>query len=272
MKFMFIALVFLTLTLNTSCLKKQNLDEEDLGPAIAPAELTKAMTDGFGSLNYGNIKANEFNSYVLTQKIQDSRIDTLEQQDLTIETSVDSAAKLIMDFVVTKTKYSAGQSSQSTRKWHKEYKKESESSSLSAEFSTLADNDEPTMMFLVFQNLAFGSCIADGVYPETCHHLEVSDFKFKVPQTASSQHQCTDPDNCFIDARKIEFDMITKNQIDKDGKPKRTHFTVILSKQVPYMSRVLQFCSRRLYDISSSQQKILADLCYNVNSYAFGNQ
>ena len=64
--------------------------------------------------------------------------------------------------------------------------------------------------------------------------------------------------------------MIRNYELDKDGKPKRTHYTLLLSKSVPFLSRVLQFCSRSLYEITNSNQKILADLCYNVNNYASG--
>jgi hypothetical protein len=273
MKNIIFYIIFVILTFNTSCLKKQNLDADDLGPAIAPIEITKALGTGFGAFDLNDIKANEFNSYVLTQKVQDSYIETLEQQDLTIESSVNTIDKLSLDLVLAKIKYSGGQSSQSTRKWHKDcLKSEGKAACVSSsQANTMADNDEPTFMFLVFQSLAFGSCVAEGKYPETCHQLIVRDFKYKVPQSAAAQHQCADADNCYINARKVEFDMIRNYLLDKDGKPKRTHYTMIISKEVPFLSRVLQFCSRSLYEISNSQQKILADLCYNVNNYAFGN-
>jgi len=261
--------IFLALATNTSCLKKQNLDEENLGPAIAPETLTKAMTEGFGSLDYSAIKPQEFSSYVLTQKIQDSYLDTLEQQDITIKTVTDTNEKLSLNLILSKIKYSGGQSSQSTREWLQEFSK-SAGKATNQSLKALADNDPPTFLFITYQSVAFGACWDEGDFPETCHNLSVSDFPFRVPQTALSQHGCTDADNCTVSARKIEFDMIQKNVTDKDGKPRRVHFTIVLSKEVPYLSRVLQFCTRSLYEMTNSQQKILADLCYNVNNYAFG--
>lgn len=272
MKFAVYALIFLVLTFNTSCLKKQNLDDDNLGEAIAPEALTKAMTEGFGSMNYGQIKANEFTSYILTQTIQETSFTPLEQQDLTIESSADTATALTMDLILTKIKFSGGQNSQSTRKWHQAFDKTGKSTALSTNSTTLADNDPPTFLFIAFQGLAFGSCYNDGEAPETCHRLLVTDIKYKVPETAASQHTCADVANCYINARQIEFDKVQSTVLDKDGKPKRTHYTVIVSKEVPYLSRVLKYCSRSLYDISSLNQKILADFCYDINNYAFGNQ
>lgn len=262
-------LIFLVLATNTSCLKKQNLEEEDLGPAITPQSLEEAMLEGFGSLNYGAIAANEYSSYVLTQKIQDSFLDTVEQQDITIKTSTDTPQSLSMQLILTKIKYSGGQSSQSTREWSETFEK-SPSQTNVQNLKTLTENDPPKFLFIDFQSLAFGSCYDEGKYPQSCHNLSVTDFKFQVPYGAMAAHDCTSYENCFINARKIEFDAIYKFVIDKDGKPRRVHYTVILSKEVPYLSRVLKFCSRALYEMSSSNQKIVADLCYNVNNYAFG--
>ena len=132
MKLAAYALIFAVLVFNTSCLKKQNLDDDNLGPAISATELTKAMTEGFGSMSYGNIKANEFSSYILTQTIQETSFTPLEQQDLTIETSTDTPDALTIDLVLSKIKYSEGQSSQSTRKWHQEFEKQGKTTSIGA--------------------------------------------------------------------------------------------------------------------------------------------
>lgn len=260
--------ILIMVTTSTSCLKKQNLEDDDLGPAIEPQSLTTAMLEGFGSLNYGAIKANEFSSYVLTQKIQDSYLDTIEQQDLTIQSSTDTPEMLSMELILSKIKYSGGQSSQSTRQWSQEFPK---SSNQSTDLQTLTDNDPPFFLFYQFQLLAFGSCYDEGQNPQTCHNLSVSDFQYRVPQAALAQHNCSDPDTCFINARRIEFDALYKTVTDKDGKPRRVHYTIVLSKETPYLSRMLQYCSRSLYEMSNTNQKILADLCFNINNYAFGN-
>ena len=263
MKKMIYLAFFLMLAFNTSCLKKQNLEEVSLGPQFATEDLSKVMLDGFGPLDYGSIKKNEFSSYVLTQRIQDSYLQTLEQQDMTIKDSVLSQQGLSLDSVVTKIKYSGGQTAQSTREWHRDFP--------FADIQTLADNDPPTYLFLYFQLLAFQSCLPEGDAAETCHGLAVTDFKFRVPQTAASQHDCAPEQDCFINARKIEYDTLSTSQLDKDGKPRRTHFTFILSKEVPFLSRILQFCQRSLYEVSNSNQKVLVDYCYDINNYAFGN-
>jgi hypothetical protein len=282
-------LIFLSLATSTSCLKKQNLDDDDLGPVIDAESMTKAMTEGFGSLDYTVIKPNEFSSYVLSQKIQDSYLETIEQQDLTINKITDTADSLTLDLILSKIKYSGGQTSQGApREWQQVFSKSSntDTSKQSSDTHTddtrallaqstqgvqaMTDVDAPEFLFQLFQAYAFFGCRAEGSYPTTCYKLNFSDFKFPVPQTAFAQHGCSQDQDCTIDARRIEFDMLTP-ELDKDGKQIRVHHTFILSAQVPYLSRVLQYCKRSLYDVSNQPQKVLAEICYNINNYAFGD-
>lgn len=268
-----LSLVLILVIFQSGCLKKQNLDEENLGPSIEPLELTKALGEGFGSLDYNDIKPKESSRYILTQKIQDSYVDTIEEQNIDIVSATNSVEALSLDLILTKTKYAGGQAIDiPPRSWKKNFPKSEAQTTLNSDnemIQTRTDNDEPTFLFFVFQSLAFGACNSQSQIPETCHKLDISDFQYKVPFSAASQHSCEDPSRCYIKARKIEFDMIRNTLLDKDGKPKRTHYTVIVSKEVPFLSRVLQFCSRSLYEMNSNQQKVLADLCYTITDYKF---
>jgi hypothetical protein len=53
-----------------SCLKKQNLEEDSLSNAIAAEQIADAISDGYGPINYNDMKPNEMSSIVLTQAIQ----------------------------------------------------------------------------------------------------------------------------------------------------------------------------------------------------------
>ena len=262
-----IFLCLFTLIAVTSCLKKTNLNEDDLGPAVDPVEITKTLGAGFGSFSYDEIKPGEFTSVLQSQRIQDSVNQNLQQEGITVDSMINDSEKLFLDLIVQKEEYNAGQTSQSTVKWPLTFKKGSAKQAAMAQ--TVESASPPVLLFLTFQSLAFGSCYDEGTYPETCHRLSTKDIQYKVPFAAVGQHSCTDPTNCFIPAKKIEFDMVSKYATDKDGKPVRTHYTLVLSPEVPFLSRVLQICSRGIYEMTNDQ-KILADICYTVNNYAAG--
>ncbi len=266
MKFKNITFILIFLGLS-SCLKKTDLTQDNLGPAINPIEMTKTLGAGFGTFDYNEIKPGEFTSVLQSQRIQDSVNQNLQQEGITVDKMVNDSEKLSLDLIVQKEVYSGGQTSQSTVKWPMAFKK---SSNQTTAVDTKENARPPVLTFLTFQALAFGSCYDEGKYPETCHLLTSKDIQYKVPVAAMNQHNCSDPTNCFIPAKKIEFDMISKYSLDKDGKPVRTHYTLVLSPHVPFLSRVLQICSRGIYEMNNDQ-KILADLCYTVNNYAAGS-
>ena len=250
----------------TSCLKKMDLSQDDLGPAVDPIELTKALGTGFGTFDYNEIKKDEFTSVLYSQRIQDSVNQNIQQEGITVDAITNDSEKLALDVIVQKEEYSGGQTSQSTVKWPLIFKKGSAKSN-SVE---IQDNARPPVLtFLTFQSLAFGSCYDEGDFPESCHKLTSTDIQYKVPPADITQHNCVDPNECYIPAKKVEFDMISKYALDKDGKPLRTHYTLVLSPHVPFLSRVLKICTRGIYEMSSANQKILADICYTVNNYKF---
>lgn len=270
-----LALIFAGIFFGASCLKKTNLQVEDLGAAVSADSVAAALGDGFGQIDYNNIKLHEYSSIVLTQKLQDGVPQNLEQQDVTVKKINNQAAYLLISSSATITTYSGGTSSSTTRDWDQYFQKYSGfafSMSQDAHAAAGTNTSEPLFMFQIIQNLALGSCYDGGSYPETCHNLTVTEVDWRVPPAASQPASCKDVFNCTIKAKKVEFDLIRKYELESDGKPKRIHYTLLLNfKDVPFTSRVLQYCTRSLYDVQGVSQKILADLCYNVNNYSFGN-
>lgn len=259
-----VTLIFSAIFLGASCLKKQNLLEEAFSAPVPPEQIASALGEGFGYINYNDIKVNDKTSIVLSQTIQDGATQILEQQDVTIE-SVNNNNTTLELKVLAKIFNPLESTDVAPVEWNPVFAKYS-----GYAFATDSSASGPTYLFQVLQNLALGSCYDDGSYPETCHNLSVTSVDYKVPVSSAYQHSCADIYNCYIKAKKIEFDLIRKYEFESDGKPRRLHYTLVLSPSVPFTARVLRYCTRALYDVSGVSQKILADLCYNVNGYTFG--
>lgn len=253
----------------TSCLKKQNLADDNLGPAIEPMQLTKTLGAAVGSYSYNDMKNDEVNTILVSQRIQDSVVQNLEQQTITVKQVSNTVDKLSLDLIVSNEVYSGGQSSQSAYEWTHDFLKGS-ASATSLSKQVKASDANPLLLFLEFETIAFGICYDSGNNPETCHQLISEDIQYQVPFAAAAQYECADTTHCFIPAKRIQFDRVLKTQVDKDGKPRRIHYTLVVSGSTPFLSHVLQLCTRSLYTMTSSDQKILADVCYTVNNYAFG--
>ncbi len=115
-------MVLVFIGVSASCLKKQNLESEDLGAEVSSDQIYEALSSGFGEIDYSDISVNEFSSIIQTQRVQDGAPQTLEQQDVTIQNVANTSSSLTLDVLSTKTTYNGNQSSQSTRIWNKTFK------------------------------------------------------------------------------------------------------------------------------------------------------
>lgn len=265
-KFFILALVVTSLSTNTSCMKKQDLDNEDMGPAVAPTEFTKTLTEGFGVYDYNLIKPNETNSLVTSAKIQDSFSQVLEKQVLVVHNTQNLSDRFVLDLLVTREIYNNGQSSSSSHAEEVTFNK-----SYMSTAKTLENKPEPSLLlFDEFIAILIQFCREQSATPTSCHRLTSQEIRIKVPASQASHHGCADANNCTIGAKKIEFDLLKKFKLDQNGKPERNHYSMVLSREAPFMSRVLQLCSRGLTKFSNSNQPIVADICYTVDNYAFG--
>ncbi|MBC7421599.1 MAG: hypothetical protein H7328_12800 [Bdellovibrio sp.] len=266
-------LIAAILSFNMSCMKKQNLDDDNLGDPIKPAALLSAISDGLGTYSY-DIKQDESSSYVLSQSVQAGTPYNLEQQDLTVTAVVATNTSIKFDSLVTKTIYSDNQTSQSIpRSWSYQIGSDpatQNSKKSDEEAKPNAELEPPLYLFRMLESVAYTSCEAEGENAAACYQLHFVDFKLRVSPSMATQHQCANVNQCYIEARKIEFDTVSYKVLDKDNKPLRIHYTMTISKDVPFLSKMLQLCYRRLYTITSSQQKVMADTCYSVNNYTFG--
>ena len=251
-----------------SCLKRQDLSVEDLGSALAAEDIAQALGDAFGPINYSDMRVNEMTDIIYSQRIQDGVPQNLEQQEITIKEIDDQPSYLRIKSRMSMTSYYGGSSSTDVRDWDQYFQKYN-GFAFSNNSQQPGDLNPPLFTFQLIQNIALGSCYDGGSYPETCHNLTVQEVDYRVPPPSAYQHNCADFYNCFIKAKKIEFDLLQKYNLDDSGRPNRVHYTIVMSQEVPFTSRVLEFCTRSTYALDGVPQKVLADLCYKVNKYTF---
>lgn len=268
-----IGLIFAGIMFGASCLKKTDLQVDDLGAMVAPDDIASALGNAFGPINYNDMKPNEFSSIVVSQKIQDSSVQNIEQQDVTLKELNNQPNYLQIKSRALVTTFTSSGNITDEREWDQYFQKYSGFAFMTSNQTHQSSGvqlNEPFFTFMFVQSLALTSCDNSGSYPESCYALSVNDIDYKVPANSAQQHNCPDLFNCYIKAKKIEFDQLLQYKLDSNGKPHRVHHSFIISQAVPFTARVLEYCTRSLYDIDGVEQKVLADICYKVNKYSFG--
>lgn len=251
---------FLILGFNISCLKKQNLDDQNLGPVVAASEVQEKMSEAIGVLDFGDIKVNEFSSVTSSITLEDSQNIKLFKQDLRVKSITNTSTEFSVDFIQSIENFR--QTELSFSNIEKNYNPFNQKISNPSNPST----DDPMLLPVEYFFIGKEYCSADKV---TCHNLTLTPVKTYLNPSLIDPKICPNSEVCEISARKIEFDMLNGNKLNDQGKPSRSHYTFIVAGQLPFLSKVLQYCVRGL--INYGNRKVLAESCYFVNSFYAGN-
>ena len=258
----FVALfAMLILAINISCLKKQNLEDQNLGPVVTPAEVQQKMGEAIGELNFGDMKIGEFSSVVSSITLEDSQNIKLFQQDLTITAFPVTETEATITFDQTVENFL--RPSESFQNKNKTFNPLKQIQSDPANMKT----DDPLLLPLEYYSVGHYYCGQDNV---TCHNLSVSPIHINLnPQLIIDPKICPSAQTCQVSARKIEFDLLDGRQLNDQGKPSRFHYSFIVAGQMPFLSKVLQSCVRGLMQYGN--RKVVAENCTFVISINSGN-
>lgn len=262
----FMALVALT---QTSCLKKQNLKDANLGPAVSADEVETKMADGIGNLDPADINKNESSNLTAITTYEDSQSVKLFSQSLIVNSIVSDTTKTRFNLDYSKTDYLNSNQSFNNFIYPLDFSNSSsvESQALQQRsFVSVKSADKvPFFMYRAFIVMAVFACREDKV---TCHNLSVVDSQMSISPDLAHPSICNDSLHCKIPVRKVEFDLVDNKDIQSDGQPARTHYTFLTSAKLPFFSKVLQYCARGLVDYNG--RKVLAEDCININGFSVG--
>lgn len=274
-----ILLVFIvSCTLLHACMKKQDLDSQDLGPAINSDDLQNKMSDSIGNLNYADINKNEISTFTATTIFEETQVNKRYKQDLFVTNVIETPAQLTIDFLFNKQDFANSESSLSNQPYKMIIEASNTTAETLAKAATIpraiaknvqAQGEAPTPFFLyrAYAYFALLGCREDKV---TCHNLKTETSKMYLRPELASPSVCPDISNCLIDIKKIEFDMLDSSVATSDGKPYRTHYTFSVSPQLPFLSKVMSYCVRGLMD--NGNRKVLAEDCMSINSFSYGQE
>lgn len=258
------------LATQTSCIKKQNLEDNGLGPAISAEEVEQKMAEGVaGVFDPDEIRHNESNTLSAASTYEDSQTIKIFTQNIIVGTS-SSVVVSGTPYTVYNLDYSKidnlnpNQSfSNMTFKLYVEQSPSVKTLGLNSEVSQKASS--PYFLYGAFMQ-GLDVCRIDKV---TCHNLTVQDGEIALSQAQAHPAICQNVLNCKVPTRRIEFDLIDHNDVQSDGQPARYHYTYVVSSKLPFFSKVLKYCVRTLVEMQD--RKVLAEDCINVNDFSAGD-
>lgn len=265
-------------TLLHSCMKKQDLDSQDLGPAINSDELQNKMSDSIGNLNYSDINKNEISTFTATTIFEETQVNKRYKQDLFVTNVTETPTKLTLDFLFNKQDFNNSENSLSNQPYQMVIEASSTTAQNLAKAANIpraiaknvqakADTPVPFFLYRAYAYFALQGCREDKV---TCHNLKIEKSNIFVPSDLASPKVCPDVNACVLEGRKIEFDMLDSAVATTDGKPYRTHYTFKVVPGFPFLSKVRSYCVRGLID--NGNRKVLAEDCMTIDNFSYGQE
>lgn len=280
----------------TSCLKPPVLTADN-GPQAEPSEVQRAILDAWNGADFTSIRQNEFLYIEQDQKIAtlESRVVYKEASDVK-ERVVDEAKDTVTyrfeiqsqsmengsfkpitvledEITVPRTPSTASQSPQAPKQKAAfpaslEALQKSMASGSVGLYSSPARNH---FLGLLTINSMLLACVKGENWDVTCHNLQVSEGSRPPPVGVASQPNCGGIPNCLIRYKKISFDLVVnlKKSDSASSSTEKVNYELVLSEDVPYLSRLLEFCYQGM--VPTQNQKVLVKICNKVGNFLPGD-
>lgn len=272
-----------------SCLKKQNLEEFDLGPAVDANVVQNEMITGVGSFNINSIKINELSQVTAVTTYEDAQTIKVFNQSISVDAmSSTTTAKSVhlnyskQDFVNSQNSFNnirytidfdttndSGSTASAQSKSSSTLVTENFLRSLAQKSDRLLKEKTAATPYLLYRVYAYMALYACREAQTTCYNFKFTDSEVTLNPELADPRICANTLNCKVPVRRIEFDLVDRAQLMADGKPTRSHYNFLVSNRLPFFSKVLQYCVRGLVDYND--RKILAEDCVSVNNFIVGD-
>ena len=234
----------------TACLKKQNLEDPQVGPALNPDDVAQKMMSDVGVFSLGEIKKGEYSSIVQSQIIEETSVTQLFQQDVFVDKVTTEAGDVTYDLLMNFID-----------------KRSSDNSIYNIAYpikssDDLRNDNAPVVLFYEFLKIALTRCREVGI---SCHNLNISNETFLLNPELAHDSICSDKDRCEVKTKTIAMDMLYPR---KDGSKQKVNYTFVLAPQLPFLSRVLKFCERTV--VKSNPRNYLQEMCMNLTNFRVG--
>ncbi|MNJ92702.1 hypothetical protein D3C87_103760 [compost metagenome] len=261
----------------TSCLEQPDMSNDD-GPQASVSDVQNALSNAWGDNYPTTMEKGEFVFKTRTQKIQDYTPRLVFQEGVTISEKDRVANKFNYTFLhQTEEITNTGESKLSTTEHHME---------LDAPSSLMAQDVKT-------QSLSFGVqtilglmqvCIkSEDLQKECdelaadkcdlrCHNLTVTETKVPVPELARQRENCAGVPNCELKMKNVAFDLILEIKKGNATEKQKVRYMTSISRDVPYMSRLMNYCYRGLVQPQGTSQKVLVTVCNDVKDFRPGTQ
>ena len=249
----------------TSCLQPKQSKEEDLGQKAEGMTVAEAMITAWGDASPLSIAKGEFMYLEQTQKVNDMPAEIMTQVGFTIADKITSPEEVRYRLIQQMRSFAGGNKETFTKERDLIVKLESD---VVNEDQVQALSDDFPISVQIFQYV-LGNCFKEEGYDVECYNLRISSSMRPAPDLVRNRPDCGGLPNCQMEVRKITYDAYFTVRDPSSGGTSRekVEYLIEVGANVPYLSRLLNYCQRGLFYVEAAKQKVLAEICYTVKDF-----
>lgn len=288
--------VLTALTILTSCMKKPDMTDPEVAPTSLQ-EVQSALSNAWGQADPSSMAPQDFVYSETEQKIEADDASVVLQEGITVSSRVEEAKDFLYTFVYQTVDILNGVSEASTRQDTRTVTKDRNTPLVAVHdlqrMQDLAQRSasktaQPAVehqMLLGFEkvlSLAFACHASDDLIKYCkdtlkvnncdvqCNNLQVSNEVRPAPEQIKSQANCAGLPNCQMNVSKITFDWILILYADTGIERQKVKYEVATSTDLPFLSRVIDYCTQGLVTVPQTGSKILISVCDRMRNFKHG--
>lgn len=291
-----------------SCMKKPDMDENDTPTSVQ--EVQSAMAQSWGHADPATMAPNDFLYQETEQKLDQQEPRVALQEGITISKKEETTKEFNYTFLYQAAVITGDQTQQSTREDHRCVARTDDgcaatpssgspttsdttpaalkglsrlqAAASGATIKPLSDDLQLTLGFERFLNLAYSCQKSDTLVKYCqqqlgldtcdikCSNLKAADETQDAPPLIQSQTNCGGLTDCKVHLKRVSFDWSFIATKGTETHKQKINYTIALSPDMPFFSRVMEYCSRGLVTVPSTGNQVLISVCNRVKNYKAG--
>ena len=283
-----------------SCMKQPELEEEST-PATLEA-VQNSLVDAWGSVSPLTMLKGDFVYQETEQKIDTMDPKLALQEGITVSNITETDKEYDYTFLYQSAVISGDNASQSTREDHRTVVKQTAASEPAPSLTTtdlsqasvkmaqlnlhklssvktMADDLQMTLGFERLIMLAQSCKMTDALQKYCRENLKVDSCEIKcsnliatsevrpAPDLMKAQANCGGLPNCQMNVKTVTFDWAILLKTGNNTEKQKVTYTLSMTQDLPFLSRVLDYCSRGLVQVPNSTTKVLVSVCNRLKNF-----
>lgn len=286
----------LTMTVSSCMLKP---DMEDNATPASLVEVQKSLATSWGKADPLSMNPNDFIYLETDQRLEQQEPKVVMQEGITVSKKEEATNEYNYTFLYQTALISGEQIQQSTKEDHRCVAKNADGCATAlvqsaasvpiamkslkkmqeAAVKVSATDSQLTLGFEKFIGLAYACQTTPALVKYcqeqldadtcevSCANLKSFNEQTEAPPLIKAQTNCGGFPDCKINLNRVSFDWSFKLTKGQATQTQKINYSIALSPDMPFLSRVMEYCSRGLINVPQLGTKVLVSICNRVKNY-----